>query len=260
MNTEYLEGLKGWFEDYYNTFDASDDDDRKNYVLKKEHTEEVYKNAVSIAMAEGFSAEETVLAGICGLLHDVGRFAQYSRYKTFKDSISVNHGLLGSEILLKYNTLMGLDKNVQDVVLFTVKYHNVFKVPDGLGKVEERFLRLVRDADKLDIWSVFLKQVEIPQKQRASAALLGLPESSQYNPEIITIIMDKQVVPLNRVITVNDYHLLRLSWIYDLHYKASFQLLFERQLIAHTLSILPQDNRILELRDFLNTYTAVMLK
>ena len=34
-----------------------------------------------------------------GLLHDVGRFPQYSMYGTFFDSASVDHGCLGAEII-----------------------------------------------------------------------------------------------------------------------------------------------------------------
>jgi hypothetical protein len=45
------------------------------------------------------------------LLHDVGRFPQYSMYGTFFDSASVDHGCLGAEIITEKFDWEGIPEN-----------------------------------------------------------------------------------------------------------------------------------------------------
>ena len=39
-----------------------------------------------------FSAKEIELAGLIGLLHDIARFEQFTKYQTFNDRLSFDHG------------------------------------------------------------------------------------------------------------------------------------------------------------------------
>lgn len=261
MNKKDIRVFKEWFTSFSNSFltSAVDDTDRKNYILKITHTEEVRKNAVEIAIIEEFSEDDLLTGEVAALFHDVGRFPQYAEYKTFRDSISTNHGLLGVKTLQEHGVLDFLSENVVKNVFSSIKYHNVFKTPEGLTEKEQKLLNLVRDADKLDIWEVFILQAEMPAEKQATAAMLGLPETSGYSVGITDIIFDSQIVPLSKVHAANDYHLLRLSWIFDLNFKASIKLLLDRKLIERTLSILPQDERILGLKDFLCKKAESML-
>ena len=60
-------------------------------------------DAKKIAEELKLSEEEIKLATLIGLLHDIGRFEQYTKWKTFSDRISTNHGVLGSKILEEKN-------------------------------------------------------------------------------------------------------------------------------------------------------------
>ena len=44
--------------------------------------------AKTICKNENFNEEETNIALICSLLHDIARFEQYTKYKTFRKSKS----------------------------------------------------------------------------------------------------------------------------------------------------------------------------
>ena len=58
------------------------------------------------------------LAAYCGLLHDIGRFEQLKRYNTFVDSKSIDHGLLGYEILKEDNYINKyIDNKNKNIVL-----------------------------------------------------------------------------------------------------------------------------------------------
>jgi hypothetical protein len=86
--------LKKWFSDYCSSFYSPDIEDQKNISLKEHHTERVCENIVEISKRLSLDGHSTMLAEAIALFHDIGRFPQYARYKTFRDSVSVNHGLL----------------------------------------------------------------------------------------------------------------------------------------------------------------------
>ena len=103
-----------------------------------------------------------------------GRFPQYSRYKTFRDSISVNHGKLGAEVLIQEKVLSALPQNEQSIIINAVKFHNAISVPSLEDMEEMLVLKMVRDADKLDVWRVFLDFCETgPDDEKASETGLG---------------------------------------------------------------------------------------
>ena len=100
MTRNDLNFFKKWFSDYCKSFYSSDIEDQKNIYLKEQHTFNVCKNIIEIAKGLSLSNDQIILAETVALFHDIGRFPQYAKYKTFRDSISVNHGLLGAQTLL----------------------------------------------------------------------------------------------------------------------------------------------------------------
>ncbi|MBN2401846.1 MAG: hypothetical protein JXN64_05560 [Spirochaetes bacterium] len=51
------------------------------------------------------------------LLHYIGRFEQYARYKTFVDIRSENHALPGIKILKESKILKTIDPDMREIVL-----------------------------------------------------------------------------------------------------------------------------------------------
>ena len=177
MDTIDLLNLKQWFSNYCKKYYSPDKKDQENISLKELHTEHVSSNMRSIAGAVLHNRNKIFIAEAIGLMHDIGRFPQYAQYKTFRDSISVNHGKLGAEVIDQENVLGGLPLNEQEVIMDAVRFHNAFAVPDSLDPETTFFLKMVRDADKLDIWRVFSEFYEKEPAERASAAGLGLPDA-----------------------------------------------------------------------------------
>ena len=256
MLDEDLEYLKKWFHDYSRSFYSSDKEDRKNISLKVEHTYNVCENMVLIAKEQLSSKSEILLAETVALFHDVGRFPQYAKYRTFMDSISVNHGKLGAEILVEEKVLQNLTLNEQELIINSVKFHNAFAIPVLKNQVVIFFLKLIRDADKLDIWRVFSEYFESNKKERASAVGLGLPDLLEYSETVLSCLYDKKLASLADVKTLNDFKIIQLTWVYDLHFKTSFRLLLERDYINRIASTLPQTDEIkktlLELKEFVS--------
>ena len=94
-----LPELKIRFQKYVQQFSSDDPVVQQNMDLKAEHTRRVCEAVKDIGSSLDLSKDDLCLAEATGLLHDIGRFAQYSRYRTFSDDRSENHALLGVKVI-----------------------------------------------------------------------------------------------------------------------------------------------------------------
>jgi len=244
MQSSDLDTFKAWFTGYSQTFHTDDAEDNKNIDLKVRHTSLVRENAVLIAGEEHPGDNNVLIAETAALFHDVGRFAQYATYKTFRDNISVNHGRLGAEILREKEVLASVALHEQELIINTVQFHNAFQVPSFEDQQNVLFLQLIRDADKLDIWRIFAEYYESPEYDQASAVGLGLPDRPDYSQKVLSCLHKEILASLSDLKTLNDFKLMQLSWVYDLSFRHSFRLLAERNLIREIASTLPQTEEI----------------
>ena len=244
MQNSDLDTFKDWFSEYTRAFYTDNAEDLRNIDLKVKHTYYVCENIVGIAKEEQLGDNDLMIAETAALFHDLGRFLQYSRYKTFRDSISVNHGRLGAEVLGQENILRHLPLHEQQLIMNTVRFHNAFEVPSLEDQQHLLFLHLIRDADKLDIWRIFAEYFEGPQDQQASAVGLGLPDLPDYSKAVLSCLYEKKLATLSEVNTMNDFKLMQLSWVYDLNFRQSFRLMAERAYILKIESALPQTEEI----------------
>lgn len=241
MTTDHLQRLKAWFAGYCRSFYTGNPADDRNYALKEEHTGRVCENIRHIAGEEGVGADGLLLAETIALLHDVGRFSQYRRYRTFKDADSANHAALGVAVLRDEGILDKLASDEQHIIIKGVGLHNVFALPGQLDVESTLFLKLIRDADKLDIWRVFIDYYRLPEAERASAAGLGFPDLPGYSPEVAACLERGEMASLAMVRSLNDFKLLQLSWVFDLNFSASFRMIRERGLMGQLAATLPAE-------------------
>ncbi|MBF0556245.1 MAG: HD domain-containing protein [Nitrospirae bacterium] len=254
MTEEDLIYFRNWFSDFCVSYHYDDINDQRNITLKERHTKNVCANMVEIARAHFNNPNDILLAETIALFHDTGRFPQYAKYKTFRDAVSVNHGLLGAETLLREQVLMTLPAEEQQLIIQSVKYHNAYKIPANQTAETVNFLKMIRDADKIDIWEVFIVLFSLPPEERASAATLGFPDTDGYSGGLIKCIYDKRMGNLKDVRCVNDYKILLLTWIFDINYEKSFSLINCRDYIARLSEYLPRNGEIDEIIEALAAY------
>jgi len=256
MTSDDLISFKKWFSDYCSSFYSPDPEDQKNISLKEEHTFRVCRNMGEITEGLLLDDNRKMLAEAVALFHDIGRFPQYAKYKTFRDSISVNHGLLGAQTIGDKGVLRNLSEEEQEIIIQAVTFHNAFSVP----KKEEEivfFIQLIRDADKLDIWRVFLEYYEGSEESRASAVGLGLPDFPGYSEDVLSRIYHKKIIALSDIRSLNDFKLLQLSWIFDLNFRPSFALLAQRDYIRRIAGCLPRTDEMNRAVSFLTEYAGM---
>jgi putative nucleotidyltransferase with HDIG domain len=244
MTRDDLIFFKDWFTNFVKSYYSPNIEDRRNINLKEEHTLNVCKNILEIVRELNLNEDDVMLAETIALFHDIGRFPQYDKYRTFRDGISVNHGYLGAQTLIEKKILNSLPDDEQKLIIKAVRFHNAFSIPKKERQDIVFFIKLIRDADKLDIWRVFVDYYDSREEERATAAGLGLPDTSVYSKDVLSYIFKKEVASQYKLKTLNDFKLMQLTWVYDLNFKTSYKLLSERGYIDRIISYLPQDKEI----------------
>lgn len=241
MKRSQFNNLVAWFDAYVIPFLATDEEGEKNIRLKIVHTRKVCAAMAQLCEGEKLSENETLIASTAALLHDIGRFPQYRRWRTFLDSASENHARLAIEVIRTENLLEGIDPPEQLLIEEAVRFHNLLQPPDKIQSPTRIYIDLIRDADKLDIWRVFVELLAQPPEERASAATLGLPDEPEAASGVcVTALNAGTIVPLNTISCLNDFKLLLISWVYDLNCVTSRRLLHERGYIPTLSATLPE--------------------
>lgn len=241
MNKSELNALFSWFANYVEPFLNTDKEGKKNIQLKIEHTQKVCDAMALLAVGENLSESESRIAAAVALLHDLGRFSQYQRWRTFLDTASDNHARLAVDLIQKNNVLVGIDVPEQILIEEAVRFHNLLTPPAQIQSPTRLYINLIRDADKLDIWRIFVELLPLPPEERPSAATLGLPDlPDKVTDACITSLDSGSIVRLDTINCFNDFKLLQISWVYDLTYSTSRKILRERGYIPTLAASLPE--------------------
>ena len=254
MDNESITQYRSWFVRFVQEHAAKNEQDQRNILLKEEHTTRVCANTLRIAAGLGLDADATALAEAIALFHDVGRFPQYARYGTFEDSRSVNHAVLGAKVLLERSVLRDLPKRDRSLIVRAVALHNVFILPPRLDDEVRLHAKIVRDADKLDIWRVFIELSDREPASWPSATGLGLPDTPACTPAVLAALEQRQMVQLTSLRTLNDFRLLQLAWIYDLNFAPSFAMVLEGRIIERLTAYVPRTGGTARIVDSLRNY------
>ncbi|WP_051617104.1 HD domain-containing protein [Desulfonatronovibrio hydrogenovorans] len=241
------------FSSYCQSFSGLISDKDPNLILKKNHSSNVSLQARLLAEYEGFGDGLVFLTRLSGLLHDMGRFEQYARYRTFKDTESVDHAGLGFRILGHHPVLAPLSGQEKRCVRLAVLFHNRMKLPRGLPRDIEMVARAVRDADKLDIFPIMLSHLE-PGCPENRVVTLGLDDEDCITPEIFCQVRKGHLGEYSRMRYLNDFKLLLCSWAYDLNYAYSSRIVLDKGYIARLFKMLPEKPELIELEDRITGY------
>jgi uncharacterized domain HDIG len=223
-----IEKAKEEFEKYLEKYNNKSD---LGFELKLVHTYHVVENAVEIAKNLNLSEEDTALAELIALLHDIGRFEEINVFKRF-DSVGFDHAEYGIKLLFENNLIRDFieDNSYDEIIKIAIRNHNKLAIQNGLDKKCLLHSKIIRDADKLDNFRV-KKEEKIeaifPGKVKNKKEM----ENSTLTEKVYKTVKNEKCVNIIDRITVLDYWVCVLAFIFDLNFKETHQIVKENDYI-----------------------------
>jgi CRISPR/Cas system-associated protein Cas10 (large subunit of type III CRISPR-Cas system) len=257
MEHSELFNIQKWFDAYVVGVYGKDAKVNANLKLKEDHSRRVQDEMLYIATALKLSQPDIYLAQAVGLLHDVGRFEQFNAYRTYNDARSTSHSRIGLKVLRENFVLRDIQQNDMSVIESSVEYHSVKDLPDGMSGKRLQFSKMIRDADKIDIYKVVIdgyrKYKEDPDKFELE---IEFPLTGGCSPEVLENVRQGRRVDYRSLKTMDDFRLLQLGWVYDVNYAVSLKRIHERGFLNELASMLPMNPEVRETVESVLKYAA----
>lgn len=225
-----LEKCKKEFFKYVSRYDLQ----KENIKRKELHSLRVMEESRKIAELLKLDKEKIELAELIGLLHDIGRFEQYNKEEVYLNERLLDHADLGVEILKKDNYIKKYidDEYYSNLIFKAIKNHNKLKIEEGLNEEELLFSKIIRDADKLDI---FYEGVEIYWNKQIEKENV---ESSKISDKIEKQFIEKRPIQKfgNEKNDTVDGVLILLAYIYDINFSETFRIINKEDYINRILN------------------------
>ncbi len=220
------------FKEYVNNFDTND----KGIAMKISHSYHVADLANKLAKRMELNEEDTLLAKTIGLLHDIGRFAQYERTHEYNDiKTYIDHGQVGSDYLFQENHIedFKLPEKYYQVIQKAILNHNKLTIETDLNEQELFFVKLIRDIDKIDVF-----------RQNATEEDLSYKES--VSKEVANMYHKHALVDLKKVKSDSDDILYTTAFAFDINFQESYELLEDTDNLELYFSVVEVDKHFEE--------------
>jgi len=225
------------FKDYLQQFDMKDE----KIALKIGHTMRVVESARSISEKLDLNEEDTDLAVLIALLHDIGRFVQLRDTGSFDDSI-IPHAVLSNKILFEEGMIREFAETdkYDDIIFTSIKNHGLYKM-EAID--DERTLlhaKIIRDADKMDNFHTKLIE-KMTTMLDVDGDELNKEKVSDYAYN--TFMAHEPLVNALRE-THLDMWISYIAYIYDLNFRESLEIVKEHDYVNRLFDrVEPEDEK-----------------
>ena len=227
------------------------------YALKQAHTFRVCGHIRMLARSLDLSGDIRNRAAAAALLHDLGRFPQYRQFGTFSDPLSRNHAALSAGVVRCRRLLDGISRDEKRVILRAVALHNWPDVPTGLAGDLDLMARLLRDADKMDIFKVMTDLYTGPENGKASFITHDRRDDGRVSAALAAMVAGGRRLPYDRIRSLNDMKLFQLSMIYDINFPAALAHIQEHGVVPAIIGSMLPDNLVPDLDLLASVETAL---
>ncbi len=210
------------FREYVENYNSKDEKVR----LKIEHTYRVASLCEQIAGSIGCSAEDTNLAWLTGMLHDIGRFEQLRNFGTFNDAESIDHAAYGADILFKEGKIRDFLSDTKEDALLedAVRAHSAYRLPERFDERTKEFANILRDADKVDILKV---NVDFPLEEIYNVTTEEL-RHAVVTKEVMESLKEQHATLRSIKKTSVDHVVGHISLVFELVYPESVRVVKEQ--------------------------------
>ena len=260
MEQGQLDRLKAWFDEFVAGCYCDDEFVNANLKLKDCHSRRVCDEMAYLTEELGLSDEQKKIAEAIALLHDVGRFAQFIKYRTYNDTRSVNHSQLSVEVLHEAGVLDGVGQRERDLIEKAIECHGIKNLPDDLDDETLLYCKLIRDADKLDVFYVAVRYYRQYREDPKNCKLeLEFPDNGQYSPKMVESVFNQRLIDYGELRTLDDMRLLQLGWVYDVNFAATFKRIKQKGFLEEIGGFLPSNEEIEKIKEKVFGYIDSMI-
>ena len=234
----------------FNEFVKKYDTNNEMIDTKYNHTFRVCENSLNICKSMNLNEEDTNLAYIIALLHDLGRFEQAKKYKTFNDSKSIDHANYACKILFDDNLIRKFIKTKEyDLIIKKSIYnHNKYEILDECNEKELLHIKIIRDADKLDILNEVINKDFIKIKDT----------NDDISDEVRDEFKLNKPINIKKTKNKNDLVLVRFAFVFDLNFKYSYRVIKEKNYVNRMYNLLNYKDIFKKYVDIANDYVERM--
>ena len=247
METEIYNNIETWFKSYVSGFESEIEEININIDLKKNHSFRVVELTTELSKELELNETDLALAKIAALLHDIGRFEQLVTYGTFSDTEELNHIQLGISVIEENNLLSELNEDQKEIVLETIAQHNLTQLPKSINPICLPFIKLVRDADKIDILQIVTEYYSNSKQGSNKRLEMELIDKHDISRKVFQNIINEKVVDYRDVLTLNDLKLQQMSLIFDLNFKRSFKIISKKTYLKQIFETLPKKDEVIDM-------------
>lgn len=273
------EQVKHTFAGYVNHYDVNDE----KILLKIKHTYRVAQICDGIARGLGLSEYDIDLAWLIGMLHDVGRFEQLRRYGTFVDAQSIDHAHFAVKLLYDEAMIQDYVKVISEesvaadleqpsvnqvmrqkdmlsgdlyVINRAIWNHSAYRIEQGLDERTILFCKIIRDADKVDIFKVAYDS--------SLESLYGFCQEeirqSVVSPEVMKAYREEHAILRELKKTPVDFLVGHIALAFELEFASSRQVMQEQGYLEKLLSFQSENPvtraQFEEMRERMKAYLA----
>ena len=261
MKKEQINKFKSWFDAFVSGFYGDDGFVNANIKMKEDHSRRVCAEMLYLADELKLDENKRLLAETIALFHDVGRFPQFLKYHTYNDPRSVNHCLLTLDVLKKENILSALTGNERQIIETAIKYHGEKELPANLAGDALLLSKMIRDADKLDIYHVVTKAYIQHRDDPDNFKLeIEFPDIPEYTSVVLDAILSGNLIDYKLLRTWNDMKLCVLGWVYDINFAAALKRIKQRRCLEAVFDFLPDNQETAKVRDKIFAYVENRIK
>lgn len=244
LQPETRDALFTWYHGYVFTFARDGVLLPAMKKLKYDHSLRVADIARTIADESRWLLSDVILAEVCGLYHDIGRYRQFREHKTFQDHRSINHAECGCLVMEETGCLGKLEEHDRTIIMEATRLHNRKELPTELTPELERFARLVRDADKLDIFHVMYDAVANNKLHDYPEITHGVDLIAPPSEAILYQALRHEKINYSDAHSLADFLLIQMQWAFELDFSASYRMMYQKQVISKLRSLLPSSPQI----------------
>lgn len=245
ITSDTIQAFRTDYNNYVRPFMSEAYKSNNAVVRNLRHTEKVVENILLIANSLELSESERYTAEALAIFHDIGRF--WILQQNQDEAKTIDHAEASIEYLKSNQNFNLLDEQSRNIIAEVILSHHTPEIIKKDNPVSLFFSKLLRDADKLDIWRLTVDSLADKTKRSNLAREFGLIEKPIITASFSQNIIDGELAKKDDIVTFSDYLLFQMSWVFDLNFRKSFQILNKMQYMRHIYDALPKHDVVFEI-------------